>query len=394
MAGTGPFLPLRESQVARNSGDIPVWSDSPFSDILKCPRCTGRTIASLDAQAASWQQPQTWGAYCDWLLCLLSRKLLWIFFSYLPGNFALKNGGDWKMKFLWSPFHTKWSMKNPWKVRGKFGAKFGAKSGDQIEKFGELSFCSFSDLMIGVHTEGVVLFERACFCLLSTFWAPCFGPEVCRGVSLRVSPKTGCVRQSVRQSVSAGRGLRGPERPKGAKTVSGVSGSPFWHSGDTLGTLFGVSPEPRRRRAPETLRRTLCRTPPEFSGTLSGTLPGTLRARRDSCSWPGSSQNNPPSKNPSKNPCPYSSPYKASSKNPSKKHLLWWTFWEPWCAAYPVLPFLGFSVWPRKKASNLPRMVSHCRTHKRQRKYQDKQGNSLLKIKTRKSKKPRKGRTG
>ena len=28
------------------------------------------------------------------LNCLLSRKVLCIFFSYLPGNFALKNGGD------------------------------------------------------------------------------------------------------------------------------------------------------------------------------------------------------------------------------------------------------------------------------------------------------------
>ena len=29
----------------------------------------------------------------DFLLCLLSRKPLWIFSSTLPGNFALKNGG-------------------------------------------------------------------------------------------------------------------------------------------------------------------------------------------------------------------------------------------------------------------------------------------------------------
>ena len=35
---------------------------------------------------------------------------------------------------------------NSSKIRGKFGAKFGAKFGTEFEKFGELSFCNFSDL--------------------------------------------------------------------------------------------------------------------------------------------------------------------------------------------------------------------------------------------------------
>ena len=33
------------------------------------------------------------------------------------------------------------------KIRGKFGAKFGANSGRKFEKFGELSFCNFSDVI-------------------------------------------------------------------------------------------------------------------------------------------------------------------------------------------------------------------------------------------------------
>ena len=36
---------------------------------------------------------------------------------------------------------------NSSKNSGKFGAKFGANSGEKFEKFGELSDCSFSDLI-------------------------------------------------------------------------------------------------------------------------------------------------------------------------------------------------------------------------------------------------------
>ena len=49
--------------------------------------------------------------------------------------------------FLVSVSHeTKYE--NSSKIRGKFGAKFGAKFGTKIRKFGELSFCNFSDLML------------------------------------------------------------------------------------------------------------------------------------------------------------------------------------------------------------------------------------------------------
>ena len=68
---------------------------------------------------------------------------------------------------------------------------------------------------------------------------------------------------------------RAPECRKGVPRVSP-------ECQDTFLTLSGHlfdTPEPGARRAPETPRRTLPRTPP-FSGTTCRTLSGTLRARR------------------------------------------------------------------------------------------------------------------
>ena len=56
------------------------------------------------------------------------------FLSNLPGNFALKNGGDFWLIFFWSLFPTKRRTKTPRQIRGKFGAKFGAKSGTNTRK--------------------------------------------------------------------------------------------------------------------------------------------------------------------------------------------------------------------------------------------------------------------
>ena len=70
----------------------------------------------------------------SFLDCPLSRNLLWIFSWNLPGNFALKNSGIFGDFFVWSPFRTKRSTKTPQTIRGKFGAKFGAKSVTEIQK--------------------------------------------------------------------------------------------------------------------------------------------------------------------------------------------------------------------------------------------------------------------
>ena len=90
-----------------------------------------------------------------------------------------------------------------------------------------------------------------------------FGPECPRSVP-ESAPKNGGVR---RRSIP--RGVPGPSgvSKKFPERVPEVSGTPFWHSGGTLGTLkFGHS------GAHGTLRRT-----PPFSGTFSGTLPGRAR---------------------------------------------------------------------------------------------------------------------
>ena len=104
-----------------------------------------------------------------------------------------------------------------------------------------------------------------------------FRPEVSPGVSPRVFPGTG-VSPGVFHRVSPGSGVS----RKCPKSVPRVS--PECRKGvpDTLGTLSGHfldTPEPRARRASETLCGKLPETP-RLSGTLTGTLPDTLRARR------------------------------------------------------------------------------------------------------------------
>ena len=64
-------------------------------------------------------------------------------FSYLPGDLALKKGGDFG-EFLWSrPFPGKRSTK----ILEIFGENSEENPGENSgRKFGELSFCNFSDL--------------------------------------------------------------------------------------------------------------------------------------------------------------------------------------------------------------------------------------------------------
>ena len=67
------------------------------------------------------------------LLCLLSRKLLCILFSYLPGNFALKMAGIFGDFFLVSASHET-KHENSSKNSGKIRSKIGGKSGTKIRK--------------------------------------------------------------------------------------------------------------------------------------------------------------------------------------------------------------------------------------------------------------------
>ena len=80
------------------------------------------------------------------LLCLLSRRILCIFFPWLPGNFALKNGGD----FWWISSGLRLPRNEARKILEKFGENLeqnsGQNSGRKFEKFGKLPFCNFPDL--------------------------------------------------------------------------------------------------------------------------------------------------------------------------------------------------------------------------------------------------------
>ena len=116
--------------------------------------------------------------------------------------------------------------------------------------------------------------------------------RVFRGMSPRVSPKTGGVRGSVR------RGVSGALRALGSGVFPRVSPECPGHLFDTPGTLSGHfldTPEPGARRAgpgDTGPRRTLPRTPPVFGDTLGDTPRDTSgpKGPRDSCSRPGRSQ--------------------------------------------------------------------------------------------------------
>ena len=68
--------------------------------------------------------------FCLFLLCLISRRILWIFFSCLPGNFALKNGGD----FWWIFSGLRLPRNEARKVLEKFGENSEQNSGQNSDE--------------------------------------------------------------------------------------------------------------------------------------------------------------------------------------------------------------------------------------------------------------------
>ena len=77
----------------------------------------------------------------------LQKHFVNIFFVF-AWEFCIEKGRGFLVNFFWSPLPGKRSTKIPLKIRGKFGAKFGRKFGIKNRKFGELSFCHFSDLSV------------------------------------------------------------------------------------------------------------------------------------------------------------------------------------------------------------------------------------------------------
>ena len=79
-------------------------------------------------------------------LCLLSRKDFVNIFSVFAWEFCIEKWRGFLVNFFWSPFPTKRSTKTPQKFGENSETNSGQNSGQKFEKFGELSFCDFSDL--------------------------------------------------------------------------------------------------------------------------------------------------------------------------------------------------------------------------------------------------------
>ena len=81
------------------------------------------------------------------LLCLLSRKLLWLLFVEFAWEVCAEKWRGFLVSFSWSPFSHETKRENSSKNLGKLRSKIrGQNSGRKFEKFGECSFCNFSDL--------------------------------------------------------------------------------------------------------------------------------------------------------------------------------------------------------------------------------------------------------
>ena len=82
------------------------------------------------------------------LLCPLSRNFCGLFLRIRFGILDWKIAGIFRWFFFWSPSSTEWSTKNSSKKLGRNSEQSsGQNSGRKFEKFRELSFCDFSDLI-------------------------------------------------------------------------------------------------------------------------------------------------------------------------------------------------------------------------------------------------------
>ena len=122
-------------------------------------------------------------------------------------EFCIEKWQGFLVNLFCSPFPTKRSTKTPQTFRGKFGANPGQNSGRKFEKFGELSFCNFSDLTL-------------CMLGLARVWfSPASPPNLAktfaryRGHLGPPGKVTERVRMSLRFRLRFG--LFGPPRPRG-----------------------------------------------------------------------------------------------------------------------------------------------------------------------------------
>ena len=100
----------------------------------------------------------------------LQKHFVNLFFVF-AWEFCIEKRRGFLVNFFWSPFPTKRSAKTPRKNSGKIRSKIRGKIRDEtLKKFGELSFCIFSDL-----TKCALLaFAISCFSPRSSLLFPVF----------------------------------------------------------------------------------------------------------------------------------------------------------------------------------------------------------------------------
>ena len=83
---------------------------------------------------------------CEKVTLPALQKIFVNMFFVFAWEFCIEKWRGFLVNFFWSPFPTKRSTKNPRKFGGNSEQNSGQNSGQKFEKFGELSFCNFSDL--------------------------------------------------------------------------------------------------------------------------------------------------------------------------------------------------------------------------------------------------------
>ena len=134
-----------------------------LSDFLRCPN--GKIAQS------QWFESS---------LCLLSRNILWIFFLRICLGIL-----HWKIRWIFSGL--RFPRNEAQKLLEKFGENSERNSGQKFEKFGELWFCDFADLMkVGrLQTQRTLTGHPAVLKILRRLNSRCvYGTVICYGDSL------------------------------------------------------------------------------------------------------------------------------------------------------------------------------------------------------------------
>ena len=110
---------------------VPFWI-SPIQERMRIrPLLVGEM--SRSGSRLKWSRLEN--SSCVWIVTLrpLQKNVVNIFYVF-AWEFCIEKWRGFLVNFFWSPFPSTQSTKTPRKIRGKFGEKFGAKSGTQIRK--------------------------------------------------------------------------------------------------------------------------------------------------------------------------------------------------------------------------------------------------------------------